>query len=227
MILSIVIPVYNEQKTIVRVLETIRSLPLEKEIIVVDDGSSDGTRALLKDYDGVEAVRVILHQKNLGKGAAVRTGIGSATGEALIIQDADLEYDPRDYAVLLGAMQKANARVVYGSRFLSKKKVTSSWHRFVNYFLTSLTNVLFGSSLTDMETCYKLFRTDFIRSLDIRSQGFEIEVEMTAKTLLRKERIVETPISYKGRTSHEGKKIGWKDGVKAVASLFRYRFFGE
>ena len=225
MTLSVLVPVFNEERTIIQVVETILSLPLEKEIIVVDDGSSDGTRELLSRYAGRKNIRVILHDKNRGKGAAVRTGIEAALGEALIIQDADLEYDPGDYAVLLDAMQKTGVSIVYGSRFLAKQRVTSSWHRFVNYFLTALTNFLFGSHLTDMETCYKLFRAELLKQMNISSEGFEIEVEMTAKALLRKERIIEVPISYKGRTFHEGKKIGWKDGLQAVASLLRYRFF--
>ena len=222
--LSVIVPVFNEHNTIERVIELIRAVPVPKEIIVVDDGSGDGTREILKKRLATADVTLIFHEKNQGKGAAVRTGIRAAGGGAIIIQDADLEYDPMDYVPLLAAMQSSGARIVYGSRFLGKKKVTSSFHRFVNYFLTTLTNVLYGSHLTDMETCYKLFRSDLLKSIPLVSPGFEIEVELTAKTLLRKERIVEVPVSYKGRSFHEGKKIGWRDGVKAVGQLFCYRF---
>ncbi len=223
--LSVIIPVYNEKGTIRQVIETIRSVPVEKEVVIVDDGSDDGTREVIRQYfENHDGCRVIFHDKNQGKGAAVRTGIQAASGDAIVIQDADLEYNPMDYLVLLDAMLKTGAGVVYGSRFLNKKKVTSGWHRFVNYFLTSLTNILYSAKLTDMETCYKLFRSNIIQSVCLKSKAFEIEVELTAKVLKMGERIVEVPISYKGRSFHEGKKIGWKDGVKAVLSLFRYRF---
>ena len=223
--LSVIIPVFNENKTMHRILEIIRSVPVEKEIIVVDDGSTDGTRDILKSQPQDGKVRVILHERNQGKGSAVRTGIREAKGDAIIIQDADLEYDPMDYPLLLDAMRKTDADVVYGSRFLGKKKVTSFWHRLVNGFLTVLTNILFGSHLTDMETCYKLFRSSLLKDIPLRSTGFEIEVELTVKTLKKGAKIVEVPISYKGRSFHEGKKIGWKDGVKAVVSLLKYRLF--
>ena len=223
--LSVIIPAYNEKDTILDIVRLVESVPVDKEIILVDDGSTDGTRELVRsEFKGKKGMVLILHEKNRGKGSAIRTGIAAASGESIIIQDADMEYDPADYPALLEAMRQSGSHVVYGSRFLSGKKVTSAWHRFVNYFLTSLTNCLFGSKLTDMETCYKLFRSELLKSLRIRSEGFEIEVEITAKTLLKKERIVEVPISYKGRSFHEGKKIGWKDGVKAVWMLVRYRF---
>ncbi len=223
--LSVIIPVFNENKTMHRILEIIRSVPVEKEIIVVDDGSTDGTRDILKSQPQDGKVRVILHERNQGKGSAVRTGIREAKGDAIIIQDADLEYDPMDYPLLLDAMRKTDADVVYGSRFLGKKKVTSFWHRLVNGFLTVLTNILFGSHLTDMETCYKLFRSSLLKEIPLYSTGFEIEVELTVKTLKKGAKIVEVPISYKGRSFHEGKKIGWRDGVKAVVSLLKYRLF--
>ena len=222
--LSIVMPVYNERKTIADILTLVRSAPIEKEIILVDDGSKDGTREWLsQNLKGLPGVRVIFHEKNMGKGRAVQTGVSAANGFAVIIQDADLEYSPMDYAALVQTLEESGAEAVYGSRFKDKKRVTSGWHRFVNFFLTSLTNLLYGSRLTDMETCYKLVRRDVFQSLGIRSSGFEIEAEITAKLLKKGSRIVEVPISYKGRSYHEGKKIGWKDGVKAILALLKYR----
>lgn len=225
--LSIIIPIYNEKSTIVDLVAQVQAVPVEKEIVLVDDGSSDGTREILRNYKDRSGFRVIFHEVNQGKGSAVRTGIRAATGDAVIIQDADLEYDPMDYVPLLKALGSNGVNVVYGSRFLSKKDVTTPWHRFVNYFLTVLTNSLFGSKLTDMETCYKLFRTKTIGELPLESSGFEIEVELTVKILKKGERILEVPVSYKGRSFHEGKKIGWKDGLKAVQMLFYYRFFHQ
>jgi glycosyltransferase involved in cell wall biosynthesis len=224
MLLSIIVPVFNESGTIDRVIDVIRAVPVQKEIIIVDDGSADGTRELLKTRGQSSELRVIFHEKNQGKGSAVRTGIREAKGDIIIIQDADLEYDPMDYLPMLEAMKKSGSRVVYGSRFLDKKKVTSGWHRAVNFFLTFLTNALYGSTLTDMETCYKLLSAPLLKGIPLESSGFEIEVELTAKVLRLKERVVEVPISYKGRSFHEGKKIGWKDGLKAVSTLWRYRY---
>jgi len=216
----------SEKDTIEKILKLIQAVPVDKEIIIVDDGSVDGTQTVLRDkFSNQAGFRTIFHDKNEGKGRAIRTGIAAASGDAIIIQDADLEYDPMDYLKLLTALEKNGLNVVYGSRFLEKKKVTAPWHRFVNYFLTMVTNVLFSSNLTDMETCYKLIRTPVLRSLGICSSGFEIEPEISAKLLKRGERIVEVPISYKGRSYHQGKKIGWKDGLRAVHTLFYYRFF--
>lgn len=224
--LSVIVPVYNEKDTIEKILRLIQAVPVEKEIIVIDDGSADGTQAVLRDKFSCQAgIRTIFHGENGGKGKAIRTGIAAASGDAVIIQDADLEYDPMDYIKLLEGLEKSGADVVYGSRFLQKKKVTASWHRFVNFFLTSVTNLLFFSSLTDMETCYKLFRTPFIKQLDLKSDGFEIEVELTARVLKLGKKISEVPISYRGRSFREGKKIGWRDGVKAFSLIFYYRFF--
>lgn len=222
--LSVVIPVYNERTTIEKVIRLIQSVPVDKEIIVVDDGSTDGTREILAQMRSEPNIQTIFHSQNGGKGKAVRTGLEAAASEAVIIQDADMEYDPMDYIPLLQVLQQSGADVVYGSRFLSGKKVTSGWHRFVNFFLTMLTNILYGSKLTDMETCYKLFRKSVLPKLNLVCNGFEIEVEITAKLLKNKFRIVEAPVSYKGRTYHEGKKIGWKDGLKAVWYLFKHRF---
>ncbi len=223
--LSVLVPVYNEKNTILQILDVIQCVPLSKEIIVVDDGSTDGTRELLKkNVSARDGFVVLFHEQNRGKGAAVRTGAAHASGDAVIIQDADLEYNPMDYLPLIELMDRTGADVVYGSRFSGKKKVTAVWHKAVNGFLTGLTNVLYGSRLTDMETCYKLFRTSALRSLELVSNGFEIEVEFTAKLLKKGYRIAEIPISYKGRSFHEGKKIGWKDGIKAVQQIFYYRF---
>lgn len=224
--LSVVVPVYNEAGTIERILRIIQSIPVSKEIIVIDDGSVDGTREVLKQkFSNDSAFHVIFHEKNYGKGRAIRTGIAAAAGDAVIIQDADLEYDPNDYIPLLAVLEREGSDVVYGSRFLGKKRVTAVWHQAVNQFLTQLTNLLFGSRLTDMETCYKLFRTDFLKSLPLKTDGFEIEVELTTSVLKKYKNITEIPISYKGRAFHEGKKIGWRDGVKAVWMIFYYRFF--
>ena len=221
--LSVIIPVYNERTMIEQVIANVLSVPVEKEIILVDDGSVDGTRELIQErFSNDGRVRVILHPHNQGKGSAVRTGIGAATGGRIIIQDADLEYNPADYFELLKTMDRSGARVVYGSRFLNKKGVTSGWHRAVNYFLTALCNGLFASKLTDMETCYKLFDTNTLKRIKLDSDGFEIEAELTVKVLKSGEKIVEAPVSYKGRSYHEGKKIGWKDGVKTMFLLFRY-----
>ncbi len=223
--LSVVVPVFNETKTIEAIIKRINEVPVEKEIIVVDDGSTDGTRDILKNKFSYENnIRLIFHAANSGKGQAVRTGIQEAKGDYLIIQDADLEYSPSDYLPLLKTIQDSGVDVVYGSRFLGKKKVTSGWHRAVNGCLTSLTNVLYGSKLTDMETCYKLFKTSFLKQLQLESHGFEIEVELTAKILKSRAAIREIPISYHGRSFHDGKKIGWRDGVRAVQRLFYYRF---
>lgn len=222
--LSVIVPVYNEERTVLKILAAVEAVPLAKEIIVVDDGSSDGTRELLRLYiENKPNFLVIYHEKNGGKGQAIRTGIMAVSGDAVIIQDADLEYDPQDFLKLVEAMESTGVQAVFGSRFLKGDKVTSAWHRFVNFFLTFLTNVLFSVKLTDMETCYKLFRSDFLKQFPLQSEGFEIEVELTARTLRSGARIVEIPISYKGRSFHEGKKIGWKDGIKALGALFKYR----
>lgn len=224
--LSIIVPVYNEYRTIKDIIRILEALPIDKEIVVVDDGSTDGTREILENQiEKSSKIKVVYHPRNFGKGQAIRTGIQVVRGQSLIVQDADLEYEPKDILGLLKAMNEHGARVVYGSRFLSGKKVTSFWHRSVNYSLTALTNVLCGSSLSDMETCYKLFDTQFIRSLHLESSGFDHEVEVTVKTLLCGEKIFEFPLSYyKGRSYKEGKKVCWKDGIKAIRAIFYYRF---
>ncbi len=224
MMLSVVIPVFNEKATIEKLVSLVRAVPVDKEIIIVDDGSCDGTCEVLKSKCQAPDTRLFLCAHNEGKGSAVRIGIKEAKGEYLIIQDADLEYNPQDIPSLIEKIQEPGCEIVYGSRFKSGERVTSIWHQAVNVFLTQLCNVLYGSRLTDMETCYKLFKTSFVKSLPLESHGFEIEVELTAKTLKTKRSIREVPISYHGRSFHDGKKIGWKDGVKAVHCLFYYRF---
>lgn len=224
--LSVIIPVYNEVKNIEEIIKRVKARRLASEIIIVDDGSQDGTRDILKKMDGKGKVRVILHEKNQGKGAAVATGMQAATGEVLLIQDADLEYDPRDYPALLKPIQEGLADVVYGSRFLgAARRVTMFWHQVANQLLTFMTNILYDSILTDMETGYKVFRREVIEGMKIRSKRFNFEPEFTAKILKRKYRIFEVPITFNPRDYAEGKKIGLKDAFEAVWALLRYRFF--
>lgn len=224
--LSILVPVYNEIHTVSPIVSQIDSLSIEKEIILVDDFSTDGTRELLKDRfgGGKDNIRVFYHHKNLGKGTAIKTALEQATGDYAIIQDADLEYNPEDYNLLLEVAERKNQDVVYGSRFLKTWRVTSLWHFLVNKFLTVMTNILYSANLTDMETCYKLIKTEVFKGLDIESQRFEIEAEITARLLKKGYKIIEVPISYKGRSYHEGKKITWKDGFTTLWTLFKYRF---
>ncbi len=224
--LSIIVPVFNEEKTILPLLEKVRKVKLmgfQKQIIVVDDGSGDGTAALLQKV----SKRVILflrHEKNKGKGAAIRTAIPHTTGDFVIIQDADLEYDPGDYEKLLMPLLDGSSDVVYGSRFLGPHRAFLFWHFIGNKFLSLVTNVLYNTILTDMETCYKVFKGDVIRGLKLRSNRFEFEPEVTAKILKKGYKLYEIPISYHGRGFEEGKKITWRDGITALAALVRYRF---
>ena len=220
--LSIIIPVFNEAETIREVLNKIISVPQEKEIIVVDDCSIDGTRDILKAL-AMPDIRLIFHERNMGKGAAIRTGLKEAKGDAVIVQDADLEYDPTEFVALMDPIKQGRTAVVYGSRFKGGGKFLLR-SRLANRFLTVLTNFLFGCHLSDMETCYKCMRIDVARSMQIKSNGFEVEPEITAKILKRGFHIWEVPITYRGRRSSEGKKIGWKDGLKAIVALIRYRF---
>lgn len=222
--LSVVIPVYNEVHNIREILTRVQGTKLAKEIIVVDDGSKDGTRDILNKLDGKGKVRVILHEKNQGKGAAVVTGMNAAQGDILLIQDADLEYDPRDYPALLLPIKEGRADVVYGSRFLgAPHRVAMFWHQVANQLLTFMTNILYDSILTDMETGYKVFRREVIEGMKIRSRRFNFEPEFTAKVLKRKYRIYEVPISFNPRDYTEGKKIGLKDAFEAVWALIQYR----
>jgi glycosyltransferase involved in cell wall biosynthesis len=222
--LSVIIPVYNEENTIQEILRQVRAVGLAHEIIVVDDGSTDRTRALLQAEAAVPGTTVILQGRNCGKGAAVRTGFDRATGDILLIQDADLEYDPRDYPALLRPIEEGRVKVVYGSRFLGPRTAMFFWHMLGNKVLTLVTNVLYNAMLSDMETCYKVFRADVIKGMALRSRRFEFEPEITAKVLKRGHRIFEVPISYYGREYAEGKKITWRQGPKAMWTLVKYRF---
>lgn len=223
--LSIVIPVFNEVENIVEILKRVQATKLAKEIIVVDDGSKDGTRDTLRILDGKENVRVILHERNQGKGAAVVTGLRAALGDVLLIQDADLEYDPRDYPVLLQPIEEGKADVVYGSRFLgAPHRVTMFWHLMANRMLTFMTNILYNTILTDMETGYKVFRREVIENMKIRAKRFDFEPEFTAKVLKSNYRIFEVPISFNPRDYSQGKKIKLKDAFEAVWTLLKYRF---
>jgi glycosyltransferase involved in cell wall biosynthesis len=227
--LSVVVPVYNERNTLVEVLRRMRAVELpdsvEREIIVVDDGSDDGTRDVLRQL-GDSTVRVILHEHNQGKGAAVRTGFAVATGEYVLVQDADLEYDPEDWPRLLAPILRGRARVVYGSRFTGERRNMLFLHWIGNRFLSLTTNVLYNTTLSDMETCYKLLDRNLIEELNLRANKFDIEPEITAKVLKRGVRIYEVPISYAGREFDEGKKITWRDGFAALKTLVKYRFRG-
>jgi glycosyltransferase involved in cell wall biosynthesis len=219
---SIVIPVFNERPTLMKILAIVESLPLNKELVIVDDGSTDGSRDILEDLPA-ERARVIFHEANMGKGAAIRTAIPATTGEVIVIQDADLEYDPQDLVKLLKPIHDGKADIVYGSRFTGERKNMFFWHWVGNRFLTLVTNILYDTTLSDMETCYKMFRADVLKGLQLKSMRFEIEVEMTAKVLKSGYRIYEVPISYAGREFHEGKKITWRDGITALLNLIRYR----
>jgi len=222
--LSVVIPVFNEVNSIQELLKRVQKTRLANEIVVVDDNSSDGTRDVLAELDGKKGVRVILHERNHGKGAAVRTGLEAASGEIILIQDADLEYDPRDYPILLKPIQEGVADVVYGSRFLGgPHRATMFWHMVANKLLTLATNFLFNTILTDMETGYKVFRREVIEGLHLRANRFDFEPEFTAKILKRHYRIFEVPISFNPRDYSEGKKIKLKDAFAAIWTLIKYR----
>jgi glycosyltransferase involved in cell wall biosynthesis len=223
--LSVIIPVYNEVESIQTILKRVQAARQAHEIVVVDDGSRDGTRDILKKLDGKKGVRVILHEKNRGKGAAVRTGMSAAKGDVLLIQDADLEYDPRDYPELLQPIHEGLADVVYGSRFLGKPhRVTMFWHMVANKWLTLMTNILYDTILTDMETGYKVFRREVIEGMTIRANSFDFEPEFTAKVLKRNYRIFEVPIRFNPRDYSQGKKIKLRDAFEAVWTLLKYRF---
>jgi len=222
-----VIPVYNEVETIKEIVSRVQAVDLEKEIVIVDDGSTDGTREKLQEISLAQNnVRVFYHDRNQGKGAALRTGFEVTTGDIVIIQDADLEYDPREYPVLLEPILDGRADIVYGSRFLGgPHRVLFFWHYLGNKFLTLLSNALTNLNLTDMETCYKVFRREVLSDIQFKSNRFGFEPEFTAKIAKKDFRIYETSISYSGRTYAEGKKIGWKDGVKAIFAIVWFRFF--
>lgn len=225
--LSVVMPVYNEARTIAAVIERVLKAPVDlaKEIIIVDDASTDGTRQLLENMPAGE-IRLVFHDVNRGKGAAIRTGVAHATGDIVLIQDADLEYDPRDYPLLLEPILEDHADVVFGNRFHGgPHRVLYFWHYAANRLLTLLTNLLTGLNVTDMEVGYKVFRRDVLRRLTLTSDRFGFEPEVTVKIAKLGCRVYEVPIRYYGRTYQEGKKITWRDGVAALFHLLRYRFF--
>ncbi len=223
--LSVIIPTYNEEKTIEKILAKVQATGLVDEIVVVDDGSVDNTRNILKNLDGKDNLRVILHERNQGKGAAVVTGIQQAGGDVLLIQDADLEYDPRDYPALLQPIEEELAEVVYGSRFLGGPRRTAMfWHMVANKLLTLMTNILYNTILTDMETGYKVFRKEVVQDIKIHARGFDFEPEFTAKILKKRINIYEVPIRFAPRDYSEGKKIKIRDAFIAVWTLIKYRF---
>ena len=222
--LSVVIPVYNEAATIREILERVRGVGLETEVIVVDDGSTDGTRDVLRGLTGSDHM-VVFHDKNRGKGAALRTGFTKVTGDIVLVQDADLEYDPVEYPRLLKPILDGQADVVYGSRFGGEThRVLFFWHYVGNRFLTMLSNMFTNLNLSDMETCYKVFRADLLKRLRLRSNRFGFEPEFTAKVARLRCRIYEVPVSYHGRGYESGKKITWKDGITAIGCIVWYRF---
>jgi glycosyltransferase involved in cell wall biosynthesis len=226
---TILMPVYNEAKTIQEIIDRVKGVELHglrKELIIVDDGSKDGTREYLQKLPSNDEQKIYFHAQNMGKGAALRTALHYATGDIILIQDADLEYDPAEYTELLQPILKGQADVVYGSR-LSGGKVSRAfnyWHYVGNKFLTFLTNLLYNSTISDMETCYKVFRADVIKNIRINANRFDFEPEITAKILKRRHKLYEMPISYYGRDFTEGKKITWRDGFSAVWTLVKYRF---
>ncbi len=226
--LSIVIPVYNEKATLRELVQRVEAVDFEKEIILVDDASTDGSREILKnEIEGNGGAVVLYHDRNRGKGAALRTGFSRVTGDIVIVQDADLEYDPQDYAVLIGPILDGRADVVFGSRFLGgPHRVLFFWHYVGNLFLTTLSNIMTNINLSDMETCYKVFRREVLESITLKCDRFGFEPEFTAKIARKRFRIYEVPISYSGRDYAEGKKIGWKDGVAAIWFILRFRLFG-
>jgi len=239
--LSIIVPVYNEVDTIAEILRRVRAVNLavsvgyeseagsvvemEREIVVVDDGSTDGTRELLRQVQGSAETNILWHEENQGKGAAVRTGLRHATGDIMLIQDADLEYDPRDYPSLLKPILEDRSQVVYGSRFRGgPTRAMFFWHMVGNRLLTLVTNVLYDSILSDMETCYKVFTREVADQLDLKASGWGFDPEITAQILKLGYRIYEVPITYTGREFEEGKKIGWRDGLTVLWTLLKYRF---
>jgi glycosyltransferase involved in cell wall biosynthesis len=224
--LSVVMPVYNEQNTLKEAIEDVLGVDLVKELIIVDDGSKDGTKGILKTLSSNPRVKIVYHQKNRGKGAALQTGFKEVSGDVVVIQDADLEYDPEEFREMIIPIQKGKADVVYGSRltFARPQRAYMFWHKVGNGLVTLFTGILYNTTLTDIETCYKMFRAELLKDIRIDSKGFEVEPELTAKLLRKKLRIYEVPISYYGRTYAEGKKIFWWHGFGALWTLLKYRF---
>jgi len=224
-LLSVIVPVFNERTTLPEIVRRMRAvpLPMEREIVIVDDGSDDGGDKVMAALED-STVRVLRHKVNQGKGAAIRTGLEVARGDLVLIQDADLEYDPEDWPKLLAPILRGKAQVVYGSRFTGERKNMLVWHWIGNRMLSMITNVLYNTTISDMETCYKLFDRRAIEGLRIQSNRFDFEPEITAKVLRRGYRIYEVPISYSGRELDEGKKITWRDGIGALRALVKYRF---
>ena len=228
--LSVVVPCYNESTTIQTIVNAIKASPVkEKEIIIVDDFSTDGTRDILRDKIASQVDKIVYHDFNQGKGAALRTGFKHATGDVVVVQDADMEYDPQEYSILMDPIEKDRADVVFGSRFMGGEphRVVYFWHMLGNKFLTTLSNMFTNINLTDMETCYKMFRREVIQAINIEEDRFGFEPEITAKVARMGCRIYEVGISYYGRTYDEGKKIGWKDGFRAIYAIIKYNCFGS
>jgi glycosyltransferase involved in cell wall biosynthesis len=223
--ISVVMPVFNERATILEIIRRVKEVNIKKEIIIVDDLSDDGTRKILKSLDQDDGIKIFYHDKNMGKGAALRTGFKHATGDIIIIQDADLEYNPEEYKTLVAPILDGRADVVYGSRFLGgPHRVHLFWHYVGNKLLTLISNMATNINLTDMETCYKVFKADLLRNIKLESNRFGIEPELTAKFAKKGARIYELPISYSGRDYSEGKKIGFKDGIEALYCIIKYNF---
>ncbi len=221
--LSIIMPVYNEENTIKQIIKEVLAVDIDKEIIIVDDNSKDNTRKIIEEEINGDNIIKIYHSKNLGKGAAIRTGIKAVSGDIVIIQDADREYDPRDYHNLIKPILEDRCDVVYGSRFLGVQSAMFFWHFVGNKLLTLVTNILYNTLINDMETGYKVFKTEVIKSINIKANRFDFEPEITAKLLKRKFKIQQLPITYTARTYKEGKKITWRDGVSALWTLIKYR----
>ena len=224
--LSVIVPVYNERSTVESIIDRVNRVPCEKEILVVDDGSTDGTLTILAGLakQDPDVIRIFLHPANMGKGAAIRTALESVTGDIVVIQDADLEYHPEDYPAGIRLIEQGWADAVYGSRFLGPHRVFLFWHYVGNKFLTMVCNIMTSGTLTDMETGFKMIRSDVMRQLNIQSRSFDVEVEITVKLFRCGYRVFEMPITYTGRTYEEGKKITWQDGVRALRALVMWRW---
>src|SRR3990170_2460276 len=222
--ISVVMPVYNEFKTIREIIARVRAVEMDKEIICIDDASTDGSTRILQEEAAAGNIRALFHDKNMGKGAAVRTGLQAITGDIVIIQDADLEYDPEDYYALVRPILRGKAQVVYGSRFLGEHKAMYFWHAVGNNLLTLVTNVLYDSTLTDMETCYKVFPREIARKINLKANRWGFDPEITAKIMRMGHRVYEVPVSYTGREFSEGKKISWREALPILYTLVKYRF---